>query len=86
MDVGLHGFGRLPGHGPQAVQQDVVGEGLQRKRHNGAAYEHQNQDIKGGVSQYPSVQTPFDPPAGEEVRLLSRHVPISPFPDVCFDR
>jgi hypothetical protein len=81
MNVGLHGLSRLPGHGLKAVQQDVVGEGLQGSSHNHAAYDHQNQDIKSGISQYPPIQAPFYLPAGTGVRLLSCHVPVAPFLD-----
>ena len=79
MDIGLHGFGGLPGHGLKAVQQDAVGKRLQGSSHNHAAYDHQNQDIEGGVPQNPPIQAPFHHPADAGVRSLSRHVPVAPF-------
>ena len=84
--VGLHRLGRLPGHRLKAVQQDIVGKRLHGKGHKGTAYGHQNQDIQGCISQYPSIQAPFYPPAGEGIRLLSRHVPVAPFSMIFVNR
>ena len=49
MDIGLHGFGGLPRHRLQAVQQDIICQRLQGKCHNHAAYDNQCQNIQYGI-------------------------------------
>ena len=73
VDIGLHGFGRLTGHGLQAVQQNVVCQRLHRERHNYAADNHQYQNIKRGASQYPPIEAPSEFPAVGD-RSFSSHV------------
>ena len=34
------------------------------------------------MSQYPSIQTSFPPPAGAGAPLISRHVSVAPFFDI----